>query len=143
MYALILTLATYVVWIPIAFGNPEPPTATMVIEQYEQEADIWLGRYATELRLSVASDAMHLSGCFVGEICEEGSSYIGPEDHMSRWCDIDPTHSDWKVGWYVMKCGYANPEIRGPIFDMEPHWTLYEDGSFVLSAKMPFEVDPQ
>lgn len=145
MYALIHLLATYVVFIPIVVApEPEPPTAWMYVERYEQEADIWLGREANQLKLSVSSDAMQLSGCFVGEICEEGSRYIGPEDHMSRWCEIIDLSIPHPDGRYVMKCGYANPEaISHGMWNMTPYWTRFEDGSFILYARMPFEVDPQ
>lgn len=147
MYAFIHLLATYVVFIPIVVApEPEPPTAFMYVERYEQEADIWLGREANQLKLSVSSDGMQLSGCFVGEICEEGSRYIGPEDHMSRWCMLTDHDYPSPNGHYVMKCAYPEPEATPhypSVWNMTPHWTRWEDGSFTLYARMPFEVDPQ
>lgn len=139
MYALIALLATWVIFFPIV-NRAVYPSARMQVERYEQEADIELGREANNLKLDVASDAMQLSGCFVGEICEEGTPFIGPEDHFSRFgCNL--TEID-EGGWIIMKCAYENPEIQGT-FDMQPWIEEFEDGSFILHALMPFEVNPQ
>jgi hypothetical protein len=124
-----IALLALVIYIPIVHNDPEPPTAVMSVGNLEHEADIWIGRPASELYLQIDAYSMLLTGCFEGDICDTA---IDPPSQLSAWkCEL----TDVEDATLVMKCEYPMP-WRGQ-YDMRPRMTVFEDGSFAMTAWLP------